>query len=132
MIEEFEPSSRSSLGDGLALDLVEEIDDDVILYHAQAVEVFSYRSCQLVFALSPKLFAPRDCGRVEADATSLGENPLVVIARECGRGVEAVCAAICVEDFSFEGRPLKLENQRQIIVSKEMSIGGLEFVRDRK
>lgn len=109
-MEEIQPSGRSPLGDGLVPDFMEEIDNDVVLYDAQAVEVFPHRACQLVFALSSEFFAPRDRRRVEPDAASLSEDPLMIVARECGRGVEAVRATVCVEDFSFEGWPLELES----------------------
>jgi hypothetical protein len=90
----------------LTSDLVEEVYDDVVLLHAQAVEVLPHDVCQLVLGLSPELFASRDCRRVEANASRLGEHPFVVIADEGSRRLQAVRSAVRVEDVSFESGPL--------------------------
>ena len=92
----------------LAAHLVEEVDDDVVLLHAQAVEVLPHHVGQLVLGLSPELFAPCDCRRVEANAPRLREHPFVVVADEGGRCLEAVCSAVGVEDVPLKSRPLKL------------------------
>ena len=76
--------------------------------HAQAVEVFSHHVGQLVFVLPPKIPASCDGRRVEANAPGLGEGPFVVVADEGCRCLEAVGAAVGVEDVSFEGGPLEL------------------------
>ena len=97
--------------DPLTSDLVEEVDDDVVLLHAQAVEVLPHDVCQLVLGLSPELFASCDCRRVEANASRLGEHPFVMVADEGGWRLEAVRTAVGVEDVSLESRPLKLGEQ---------------------
>lgn len=101
-------SLRLPFGYPLASHFVEEVDDDVVLLDTQAIEVLSYHVGQLVFGLSAELLASCDCRRVEADAPWLGEDPIVVVANEGGRRLEAVGSAICVEDVPFEGGPLKL------------------------
>ena len=63
---------------------------------------------QLVLVLPPKIFASCDCRRVEAHTAGLGEGPFVVVADEGCRCLEAVGAAVGVEDVSFEGGPLQL------------------------
>lgn len=88
--------------------LVEEVDNDVVLLHAQAVEVPPHRVAQLIFGLPPELLGPCDCGRVEADAPRLGEDPFVVLADEGGRRLEAVGSAVTVEDVPLKGGPLQL------------------------
>ncbi len=101
-------SLRLALCDALAPDLVEELDEHIVLLHAQAIEVLSHHVGQLVLVLPPKILASCDCRRVEADAAGLGEGPFVVVADEGCRCLEAVGAAVGVEDVSFEGGPLQL------------------------
>jgi len=105
---------RFALCDSLSPGLVEEIDDDVVLLHPQAVEVLSHHIRQLVFVLPPEVFASCNCRRVEANATGLGEDPAVVVADEGGRRLQAVCSAVRVENVSFEGGPLKLLQQESV------------------
>ena len=96
---------------------MQKIDNDVVFHDPQTVKVFPHRARQLIAILSPVFFPSGDGGRVEAYAPSLGEDPLVVVACECGGCVEAVCSPVCVEDVSFEGGPLELEGGKGGIVS---------------
>ena len=85
---------------------MEELDDDVVFLHAQAVEVLPHHIGQLVLVLSSEFFALCDGRRVEANAPRLGQYPFVVVADESGRCLETVGSAVGVEDFSLESGPL--------------------------
>jgi hypothetical protein len=87
---------------------VEEVDNDVVLYHAQAIEVLAYHVGQPVLALPAELFASCDCWGVEANASRLGEDPFVVVADEGGRRLEAVGSAVGMQDVPVKGGPLQL------------------------
>ena len=106
-------SLRFALCDSLGPDLVEELDDHVVLLYAHPVKVFSHDVGQLVLGLPPEISAPCDGRRVEANAARLREDPLVVVAEEGCRRLEAECAAVSVEDVSFEGGPLQLSGAKK-------------------
>lgn len=85
---------------------MEELDNDVVFLHAQAVEVLPHDIGQLVFVLPPDFLALCDGRGVEADAPRLGQYPFVVVADEGGWCLETVCSAVGVEDLSLESGPL--------------------------
>ena len=60
--------SNSRLGNPLAADLVEKVDDDIIFLDAEPVEVFPHIVRQLVFALPPKILSSRHGRRVQSYA----------------------------------------------------------------
>lgn len=83
-------------------DLVDEVHNHIILLNAQAVEVFPHRESKVVFALAAGLSPSEHCGRVEADAAGLRQDPLSVRVREGGRGGQVVLATVGMKDVSFE------------------------------
>ncbi len=89
-------------------DLVEEVNNDVVFLYTETVEMLPHSVRKLVFGLSAKFFASRNRWGVNADAPSSGEDPLMDVAGEGGRGVEAVGSAVSVEDVAVESGPLKL------------------------
>jgi len=104
-----------SLRDAAASNLVQKIDNYVVLLNPEAVEVLPYGICELVLALSSQLLAPRNCRGVEPDAPRLGENPLVDVILEGGRGVETVRSAVFVKDVARKCRPLELLQRRELL-----------------
>lgn len=70
-----------------------------------------YRVRKLVLGLSPKLSTSCNSGRVNTNTTRLCQNPLVVVAREGSRCAKMVGAAVLVEDFTLERRPLELQRK---------------------
>lgn len=97
----------SQLGCVLAPYFVNQVDDDIVLLDAQAIEVFPHSHGELLSVLS--YFFPPCHGRgVYADAAWSHEYRLVEGAGEGAGRVELVFAAVCVESVSVESRPLKL------------------------
>lgn len=90
--------------------LVNKVNDHVVFLDTHAVKVFSHGESELILALATS-FPTADHGRrVYTNTARLGEDPLAVWVGEGSRGTEVVFAAVGVEDVSFEGSPVKLQN----------------------
>lgn len=100
-------------------ELVYEVHDHVVLLDADAVEVFPHSERKVVFALSASLSAAHHRGGVDADTARLCQDPLVVGVGEGRRCVQAVLATVGVEDGTFEGSPLKLEEETSAMLFVE-------------
>lgn len=97
----------AQLGCVLAPHFVNQVDDDIVLLDAQAIEVLPHGHGELLSVL-PHLFPPCHGRGVYANAAWSHEYRLVEGAGEGAGRVELVFATVCVESVSVESRPLKL------------------------
>lgn len=88
--------------------LIDEVDNHVVLLDTHSVEMFANRKSEVILALAACLSFADHCGRVDADAVGLGQDPLSVRIGEGGRGVQAMLAAVGMENLSIESGPLHL------------------------
>lgn len=72
------------LGELLAVDLVDEVDNHVVLLDADSVKVLAHRPREVFLALAPRLKLARHGRGVDADAGRVGQHPVVVGVREAG------------------------------------------------
>lgn len=88
-------------------DLIQEINNDFILYDPHAIKVLPHSVCKLVLALSPALLLPRHGWRHTSDGGAR-ENKLVILFVEGSGCAQAVIMSVSFEDLGFKRRPLYL------------------------
>lgn len=88
---------------------VYQVDDNVVLLDADAVEVLPDRERELLLRLPLLPLPTGHRGRLEADAPRPLEDEVVVGLGEGGGRVEVIFAAVGVEKLAVEGGPLNLE-----------------------
>lgn len=86
-----------------------QVDNNVVLLDADAVEMLPDRECELFLRLALLPLPTGHRGRLEADAPRTLEDEVVVGLGERGRCVEVIFAAVGVEELAVEGGPLDLD-----------------------